>query len=86
MFALALPALQMLLPMVASGFVKNETTMQYVNIALGVVVAGINVKAKLEELNSHIETMVEEERDPTEEEWAALLSRSDAAHDRIQGA
>lgn len=40
---------------------------------------------ELSALNDQITAMVSANRDPTDEEWAALKARSDAAHAGIQG-
>lgn len=39
---------------------------------------------ELEALTAQIEAMIEANRDPTPEEWAALHARSDAAHAILQ--
>lgn len=42
--------------------------------------------AALMDLTVHIRSMVDAGRDPTDQEWATLRTRSDAAHAAIQGA
>jgi hypothetical protein len=46
---------------------------------------GAEGRAALAELTEQIKRMVEENREPTDDEWASLKSRSDAAHAILQG-
>lgn len=39
---------------------------------------------QLKELAAQVKAMADEEREPTKDEWAALKTRSDAAHATIQ--
>jgi hypothetical protein len=81
MFQFALPALA-----AAEGILQGSTILRFVNIALGVVAAGIDVAGKLSDLNGKVQQFVDEHRDPSEAEWAELVGRSDAAHETIQRA
>lgn len=47
---------------------------------------GNATKVELNALKAQIVQMVNEGREPTDEEWSALQARSDAAHDAIQSA
>jgi hypothetical protein len=49
------------------------------------VEAGDAGAAGLQALTQQIQAMVAAGRDPTPDEWAALIARSDAAHALIQG-
>lgn len=46
----------------------------------------IKARDALMALRAQVELMAEENRPPTDEEWAALKARSDAAHQAIQDA
>lgn len=55
-------------------------------LATGIEAKG-NIDASLEDLDTHVKTMVKEEnRAPDLQEWSDLHARSDAAHAAIQGA
>lgn len=73
----ALPAL--------AGLTGTANAVRFINLALGIVVAGIDVAGKLAALDDRIAAFVAEGRDPTDAEWADLEGRSDAAHAAIQG-
>lgn len=54
----------------------GATTLVYAMQLLGIlpqlIGAGIEIKTMIESHNSKLDLMVEEKRDPTEEEWIAL--------------
>lgn len=54
-------------------------------IAAFIEQGGVGVQ-ELNALKLQIQTMVRENREPTDEEWADLQARSDAAHEAIQSA
>lgn len=66
----------------------NPQTILLILKAMDLVVAGVQLvgesKARYNRLSGLIRTLVEEERDPTEEEFAALMAESDAATARIE--
>ena len=55
-------------------------------IASSLITRGVSAQSELQALTTQVETMVNEDREPTAEEWQALKGRSDAAHDAIQNA
>lgn len=78
-FLTALPAL-----FNATGILSDSTIMKFIQLGMGIIVKGINLVARFRELNEQVQKFVDEGRDPTPEEWQALVSRSDAAHAGIQ--
>ncbi len=76
-----LPTLVMAL---ASEFISNDTVLKWIGFGGEIVTKAFEVDERLKALTEHIETMVAEEREPTEEEWKDLQARSDIAHDAIQ--
>lgn len=81
MWAYALPAL-----LAASDVLSNESVMRFMNIAMGIMASHLDTKRNLIMLNNEIQRFVDENRNPTNEEWEALLNRSNDAHERIQNA
>ena len=45
-----------------------------------------DLELRLNALNNDIANMVDEDRDPTDEDWERMTKRSANAHDAIQGA
>ena len=78
-FPLLLPALSL-----ANGILKVPTILEFANMAMGVVAAGIDVATNLQALNAKVQRFVDEGRDPTLEEWTEMQAESDAAHQIIQ--
>lgn len=78
---LALPAL-----IRAEGVLDPVVIARILNLALGITIHSMHVKAQLQLLNNEIETFVREGRNPSPEEWDTLISRSNAASERIQKA
>lgn len=74
-----LPAL-----MTATNYPRQDATLKYLNLALGIVVAGIDVEQKLAKLNDTVKAWAELGQDPPREWWAEYSMRSDAAHETIQ--
>ncbi len=60
------------------------TLLHFLNLALEIVVAGVEIDASLDRLNDMLEVMVAEGRDPSDTEWLILAERSEAAHAAIQ--
>lgn len=79
MFNFALPALA-----VANTFMSPDAKMNFMNMAMDIIIAGVDAKAKMEALNAKVQEFVDEERDPSDEEWESLSKRSDDAHEGIQ--
>jgi len=61
-------------------------TLQYLNLAVGIIASGVEVYQRLRELDEEVRRQVAAGRDPTPQEWQAVISRARAAHDRIQAA
>ena len=61
------------------------TIAKYLDVLAVVVAQGQAAYDDLKQLRALIMVMVNEQREPTNEEWAVLEARSNAAHDRIQG-
>ncbi len=78
-------ALPSLLGAAATRF-SDSTVFKWVNLALGIVIEGVEVKRKMGELNDMIQGFIDEDREPSADEWDQMLARSDAAHDVIQNA
>jgi len=78
--ALALPSLE------SAETLNAESVIRFLNLGLGIVMSGIDVVNKLSALDLKIGEFIAEGRDPTDDEWAELKTRSDVAHDRIQEA
>lgn len=81
MFA-ALPSL--LLPI--AGQFLPETVMKWLNIALGIIAQGKNVKDRLDALDAEIRGFAQRGEEPDEAFWQKYTIMSDAAHDAIQRA
>lgn len=64
--------------------ISNDTVRKYIGIAAQLVQQGGTAREQIRELTEHVQQMVDEDRDPTEDEWAGLSERSDAAHRIIQ--
>lgn len=70
---LALPAL------LGQTSLTSPATVQFINLALGIVVHGVAVAERLSALNDEVAYFVKEGRDPTAEEFAAMAGRVAAA-------
>ena len=57
---------------------------RYLDMLAAIIERGAEGAAELNVLKMHIQMMVQDDREPTEDEWADLQGRSDAAHDAIQ--
>ena len=57
---------------------------RWLDMIAAIIERGAESAAELNILKMQIQTMVQEDREPTEDEWASLQERSDAAHDAIQ--
>jgi len=60
--------------------------LRFLNLALGIVATGIQVRAGLDALDQEIQRQVQAGRDPSAEEWQAIQTRAEAAHHRLQDA
>lgn len=76
--------LESLIPAIANDLISNEKVQHYIAAAIAIIKSGFAVDEKVKALSDHIRQMVAENRDPTAEEWDALLARSDVAHEAIQ--
>lgn len=63
-----------------------HATLRFLNLALGIVATGIQVRAGLAALDQEIQRLVQSGRDPTAEEWQAIQARAEDAHHRLQDA
>lgn len=68
----------------AAGGVSNPTVQKWLSIAASLLQQGEQARADVEALTAQVQTMVDENREPTQAEWDDLAARSDAAHDIIQ--
>lgn len=59
---------------------------KYLDMLAAIVERGGVAKEELVALKAHINQMVAEDREPTQEEWDTLRGRSDDAHATIQNA
>lgn len=73
-----------------SAYIKNDSGANSVSEAIDLVTTlaaeGALTQQKLQAITNTVKAMVDEGREPTEEEWAALRARSDDAHAVIQNA
>lgn len=76
---LAIQLLPVLARAIASEFIDDEQILKWISVAGAVVVAGANVEVDLGELVRQMEMMVAEGRNPTEDEWASIKARKEAA-------
>ena len=58
---------------------------KYLTLAVDIIKHSTEAYNDLAALTNTVKRMVDENREPTPEEWAALTSRSDTAHAAIQG-
>lgn len=79
LFTLALPALEL-----AMGKLGNEAIWRFVNMGIDIVAAGFEMRERLAALNATIQKFVDENRDPTKEEWLAMFAENDAAREIIR--
>ena len=80
--AAALPSLMG----IAEGVFSGSTVFKWVNLAMGIVIEGIEVRKRMAALDDQIKMFIAEDREPTADEWRSMMARSDAAHDIIQNA
>ena len=72
---------------VGSGNILSvDAIIKYIGLLLGFLDDVDGGDKRLTLLHDHLKRIVAEGRDPTDEEFADLKARSDAAHERIQGA
>lgn len=69
-----------------AGFKEGDTVSRVLALAAFAVERGEAGRQALEQLCAEIDVMVAQGRPPTDEEWARLRHRSDAAHASIQAA
>jgi len=62
------------------------SVLRFLNLALGIVATGVQVRAGLDALDQEIRRQVQSGRDPTAEEWQTIQTRAEAAHRRLQDA
>lgn len=79
----ALPALAQA---AASALFTSEATSKWINLALGIVMGGIDVANKMAALNAQIKSFVDANREPTPAEWDAMAARDAVADAKIEGA
>jgi len=65
---------------------SSGATLQYLNLAMGIVASGVEVYQRLRELDEEVARQVAAGRDPTPQEWQTVIGRARAAHGRIQAA
>lgn len=86
----AIPALLQMLPslagVVASSFIDDKKTLMFVDLAVGIINAGVQVESKLSALNAEIQAFVDAGVAPPDTWWVEYRARSDAAHEDIQRA
>ena len=63
---------------------RNEVADDVLATVHAVLTGGAVSLETLREVTDAVRTMVEEDREPTEAEWALLRARSDDLHDAIQ--
>ena len=68
----------------ASEFIDNEEVLKWVATAGALIARGIGSENELAALAAMIERMVEEQRNPTEDEWLSLRNESDALAEAIK--
>ena len=59
---------------------RGQAITEALTLLAGLLAKGEAARAELEALSAHIQQMVAEGRDPTEEEWEALRDRARANH------
>ena len=79
-------ALRFALPSLATAgnVISGGTYQNIINLALGILMLGVNVVERFKLLDDFVRDMVASGREPTQAEWDALIARSQAAHDKIQ--
>lgn len=80
MFQFALPALA-----VAGQFMTDGTISKFINLAMGVLIAGEDVKINMKALNDKIQELADNGLEPSQDDWDVLTARSDDAGDAIHG-
>jgi len=86
LFASLLQVVAGLLPGLKDGDPRFLAAGKILQLAGALTADTVKARDALAALRSQVELMAEEGRPPTEDEWAALKARSDAAHAAIQDA
>ena len=63
-----------------------DAILKYLGLLVGYLDDVDGGDKRLTALHDHVKLMVKEGRNPTDDEYAGLLARSDVAHERIQKA
>ncbi|MGI9250733.1 MAG: hypothetical protein ACR2PR_06010 [Pseudohongiellaceae bacterium] len=64
--------------------IGDDSIAEILSIASALINRGVSASTELEALQAQVQMFVDQDREPTEDEWAQLRSRSDAAHATIQ--
>lgn len=70
---------------ITSGTTLSTAMHEVLTTAAALVEVGDSAAVELQQLTAQVNAMVIANRDPTDDEWAALQARSDAAHKLIDG-
>ena len=65
-------------------FPRRDASLKWLNLAHGIVLAGIDVDERLSALNDSVKAWAELGVDPPQEWWDEFTARSEAAHETIQ--
>lgn len=75
--------LRMLVQALAAEFINNENVLKWILTALSIVESGFNENERLGKLADEIKRMVDEGRNPTDDEWKALEKEADVDYEAI---
>lgn len=85
-----LPAITAILPSLVEAVAKSVITrgaaLRYVDLAVGLLQAGLATVERMQQLDADIAGFVARNEAPGADWWAAQRALSDQAHDDIQGA
>lgn len=71
---------------VATDGIANSSVLRWLNLASALMRAGGQMVSEMQALTAQVQQMVNEQRDPTAEEWAMQGAESDALSEAIAAA